>query len=298
MAKTILEALNELVEKQGGNTEDNKLIVDALNDLVESGGGSSGGAGYEKTETKVFWVDEQTITVTNTAEEGQDPNYTVSEYTNNEDVLNGLEVGTEGTCVIDGAEYKAVWSQDYVGYVRKYIAVYDGETEILKLGLSGWIDNEGFFTAEGTHTISVYYMKTEIIPSEDFKTAVSKVVNLRYIGSGQINRINETSDDVSANATYYGSINLTAETSNYNLLNDVYLQGNEMNFDEVNAIRVCGCIGRLFLPADTSIQFLGSTDLDLTACSVVAWNLTGGTVTASELNSSLGFEIELYKIEE
>ena len=43
MAKTILEALNELVEKQGGNTEDNKLIVDALNDLVESGGGSSGG---------------------------------------------------------------------------------------------------------------------------------------------------------------------------------------------------------------------------------------------------------------
>lgn len=43
MAKTILEALNELVEKQGGNTEDNKLIVDALNDLVESSGGSSGG---------------------------------------------------------------------------------------------------------------------------------------------------------------------------------------------------------------------------------------------------------------
>ena len=43
MAKTILEALNELVEKQGGNTEDNKLIVDAINDLVESGGGSGGG---------------------------------------------------------------------------------------------------------------------------------------------------------------------------------------------------------------------------------------------------------------
>lgn len=42
MAKSILEALNELVEKQGGTTEDNKLIVDAINDLVAtSGGGSS-----------------------------------------------------------------------------------------------------------------------------------------------------------------------------------------------------------------------------------------------------------------
>lgn len=43
MADKILEALNKLVEKQGGTTEDNKLIVDAINDLVETGGGSSGG---------------------------------------------------------------------------------------------------------------------------------------------------------------------------------------------------------------------------------------------------------------
>lgn len=41
MADTILSALNKLVEKNGGDTEDNKLIVDAINDLVESGGGSS-----------------------------------------------------------------------------------------------------------------------------------------------------------------------------------------------------------------------------------------------------------------
>lgn len=39
MGKTILEALNELVEKQGGTTEDNKLIVDAINDLVNTSGG-------------------------------------------------------------------------------------------------------------------------------------------------------------------------------------------------------------------------------------------------------------------
>lgn len=184
MAKTILEALNELVEKQGGNTEDNKLIVDALNDLVNtSGGGSSGGAGYEKEETKVFWVDEQTITVTNTAEAGQDPYYTVSNYTNNEEVLNGLEIGTEGTCVIDGTEYKAVWSQEYVGYVKKYISVYDGETEILQLGLGGWITNNGFFTAEGTHTISVYYFAEALIVSEDFKEAVMQTSNILYLGS-------------------------------------------------------------------------------------------------------------------
>ena len=44
MAKTILEALNKLVEKQGGTTEDNKLIVDAINDLVETGGGGGGGS--------------------------------------------------------------------------------------------------------------------------------------------------------------------------------------------------------------------------------------------------------------
>lgn len=44
MADTILSALNKLVEKNGGDTEDNKLIVDAINDLVESSGGSSGGS--------------------------------------------------------------------------------------------------------------------------------------------------------------------------------------------------------------------------------------------------------------
>ncbi len=43
MADTILSALNELVEKQGGETKDNKLIVDAIKDLVETSGGSSGG---------------------------------------------------------------------------------------------------------------------------------------------------------------------------------------------------------------------------------------------------------------
>ena len=50
MAKTILEALNELVEKQGGTTEDNKLIVDAINDLVETGG-SGGSSGFTVTFT-------------------------------------------------------------------------------------------------------------------------------------------------------------------------------------------------------------------------------------------------------
>lgn len=50
MAKTILEALNELVEKQGGTTEDNKLIVDAINDLVETGGGG----GVQKVCIRTF----------------------------------------------------------------------------------------------------------------------------------------------------------------------------------------------------------------------------------------------------
>lgn len=43
MTDTILEALNKLVEKSGGDPSDNKLIVDAINDLVETGGGSRGG---------------------------------------------------------------------------------------------------------------------------------------------------------------------------------------------------------------------------------------------------------------
>lgn len=43
MTDTILEALNKLVEKSGGDPSDNKLIVDAINDLVETGGGGTGG---------------------------------------------------------------------------------------------------------------------------------------------------------------------------------------------------------------------------------------------------------------
>lgn len=41
MTDTILQALNKLVEKSGGDPSDNKLIVDAINDLVETGGGGS-----------------------------------------------------------------------------------------------------------------------------------------------------------------------------------------------------------------------------------------------------------------
>lgn len=44
MADKILEALNKLVEKSGGDPSDNKLIVDAINDLVETGGGGGGSA--------------------------------------------------------------------------------------------------------------------------------------------------------------------------------------------------------------------------------------------------------------
>ena len=70
MAKTILEALNELVAKQGGNTEDNKLIVDALNDLVESGGGSSGGASFPTITITVEYdeEDQSTLLVTDYGE--------------------------------------------------------------------------------------------------------------------------------------------------------------------------------------------------------------------------------------
>ena len=57
MADTILDALNKLVEKNGGNTQDNKLIVDALNDLVESGGGSNLPT-MTTTEFKQYLIDE------------------------------------------------------------------------------------------------------------------------------------------------------------------------------------------------------------------------------------------------
>lgn len=59
MTDTILEALNKLVEKSGGDPSDNKLIVDAINDLVETGGGSSGGGVVALRMT----YDEQTQTV-------------------------------------------------------------------------------------------------------------------------------------------------------------------------------------------------------------------------------------------
>lgn len=65
MTDTILEALNKLVEKSGGDPSDNKLIVDAINDLVESGGTSGGGS--------LFPV----IEITATENEG-DYTYTVS----------------------------------------------------------------------------------------------------------------------------------------------------------------------------------------------------------------------------
>lgn len=98
MGKTILDALNELVEKQGGTTEDNKLIVDAINDLVNTSGGGSSGGGLpliecqfvEETDNSfVFQITASNYTEGNPivvlkmlADEEEEDTYMVAEITN------------------------------------------------------------------------------------------------------------------------------------------------------------------------------------------------------------------------
>lgn len=62
MENTIIDALNALVTKMGGNAKDNLMIIDALNDIIDnySGGGSSGGGVVALRMT----YDEQTQTIT------------------------------------------------------------------------------------------------------------------------------------------------------------------------------------------------------------------------------------------
>ena len=45
MENTIIDALNALVTKMGGNAKDNLMIIDALNDIVDNYSGSGGGGG-------------------------------------------------------------------------------------------------------------------------------------------------------------------------------------------------------------------------------------------------------------
>lgn len=143
MAKTILEALNELVEKQGGNTEDNKLIVDALNDLVNTSGGG-GDSGF----TVTFTVN----TILNDAEYGAEFSATCDKTP--EEVITAISSGEKINVKITSLEYDETQITRYYTVMSYYAYPQDGEC-----GIDTFVNYNkvvGFYFADNALVCSVY----------------------------------------------------------------------------------------------------------------------------------------------
>lgn len=172
MAKTILEALNELVEKQGGNTEDNKLIVDALNDIVESSGGSSGGSGF----TVTFTVN----TVLYQAQYGAEFSATCDKTAN--EVMSAISSGEKINLKITSLEYDDSQVTSYYSVLSSYAYPQDGQ-----YGIATLTDNNkviGFGFADGSVGCSVYQYAE--VPSSYYvytTGGIAKVGNETFTGN-------------------------------------------------------------------------------------------------------------------
>lgn len=148
--------------------------------------GVGGSSGYEKKETDVYLVPEQTFEVVNSAAEGDEPYYNVLVPVKMDvDSFNSFHEESVAICILDGKEYRAVKHSRWASYIQYYFSIRtDANEEFMRLFTSGTFEFVNPLTEEdaGTHTISIHYTRADITPSEDFKAAVASISDVQLVG--------------------------------------------------------------------------------------------------------------------
>lgn len=235
--------------------------------------GSGGGSGYEEKEMPLYWIPEQTIQVV--LNEGH---YEIAQgYTINSTLITEEYLNTEGVCVIDGTEYKAVVESEYTGTTEYILYVYNGDTRILRISGSYISIVNNFFSAEGTHSISAYFIGKDLEIDPLFKQAVTKFSNVLFLGIGRGFPSNVT-NSIPANAsdliTFTPSFSVPIGANYYRVTNVYPLPGKLLN------------------------NFTGFAQY-IDGSSVVAntlTNVSGAEVTAEDINQNCFVELEFYKV--
>ena len=146
MENTIIDALNALVTKMGGDAKDNLMIVDALNDIIEnySGGGGGGDSGF----TVTFTVN----TILNDAE--YDSTYDATCDKTAEEVITAISNGEKINVKITSLDYDETQITSYYTVLSNYAYPQEGGYSIATLTNSNKV--VGFYPMDDAIVCSVY----------------------------------------------------------------------------------------------------------------------------------------------
>ena len=174
MENTIIDALNALVTKMGGNAKDNLMIIDALNDIIDnySGGGGGGDSGF----TVTFTVN----TILYDAQYGAEFSATCDKTT--EEVITAISSGEKINLKIKSLEYDESQITSYYSVLSSYAYPQDGQ-----YGIATLTDNNkgvGFNFADNALVCSVYQYAEVPISYTIYTTGgVAKFGNDIFTGS-------------------------------------------------------------------------------------------------------------------
>ena len=146
MENTIIDALNALVTKMGGDAKDNLMIIDALNDIIEnySGGGGGGDSGF----TVTFTVN----TILYDTQYGSEFDATCDKTA--EEVMSAISSGEKINLKIKSLEYDESQITSYYSVLSSYAYPQDEQYGIATLTDSN--KAIGFNFADNALVCSVY----------------------------------------------------------------------------------------------------------------------------------------------